>query len=202
MADSVLWSIVGTLLGTTLGALGTFWIATRLDRRHRESEARDIAVSLCAEIADRSARCLSDYLVPWCEFHKQKVKHKQADKAWVGKFRPVDPVVYPSVAAKLGLLRPEALFPVVQFYFRLDALRREIDNLTADFGPDQNLTTAAMPRLKLITARLRGSFEPALAALEKLGVENAAQIEHEAAQAYLHVRNTGDSLREALRKVQ
>jgi hypothetical protein len=93
--------------------------------------------ALYVEIADRSARCLSDYLNPWYQYEKNQPKTellRKQNAAWVGKFRPVNQVVYSSVAAKIGLLPADILFPVVQFYFRLDALRREIDSITTEGG--------------------------------------------------------------------
>jgi hypothetical protein len=146
--------------------------------------------------------CLNDYLVPWRGFENStdEAKNKMtADR--VKKFRPVNPVVYPAVAAKLGLLPRDALFPVVEFYFRLDALRREIDNVTADYGGDNlDLVVSHRPRLRLIATRLRDSLGPAAVALEKLDVPGSAQIDSNAARAYPHVANLGDALRDGLRK--
>ena len=41
-------------------------------------------------------------------------------------------MAYPAVASKLGLLSPDALFCVTQFYFRLSVIQREIDDLLND----------------------------------------------------------------------
>lgn len=43
------------------------------------------------------------------------------------KFRPAEPVVYPSLAGKMGLIDPRALGELVHFYYQLDAVRRDID---------------------------------------------------------------------------
>jgi hypothetical protein len=190
-----------TLAGALLGAVGTFWLTKRLDQQRRINEARDISVSLHAEIADRAARCLNDYLVPWSNVADiQKRLARGHASSWMAKFRPVEPVVYPSIAAKLGLLPPAALFPVVQFYFRLDALRREIENATAALDHEGFLTSDDKGRFVTVLNRLGATLRPALLALEGLDVENAIQIENEAAETYPHVRNTDETLRDALRK--
>ena len=49
-----------------------------------------------------------------------------------------------------------------------------------------------------IVTRLRSCFEPALRAIESLDVPKAAEFDKEAAREYLHLRNSGLTLREAL----
>jgi hypothetical protein len=119
----------------------------------------------------------------------------------VSKFRPVDPVVYPAVASKLGLLNPEAVFPILQFYFRLDALRREIDVLLTDEIYDSETKFAKVRRrLRLITTRFREALQPGRLALEKLNVVDAARVEDAAARAYPNVAKLDRSLRQQLRE--
>jgi hypothetical protein len=105
-----------TVLAVMVGSLGTLLVTRRLARENRLIEAKDIAASLHAEIADRAARCLNDYVKPWKTYEDEAyTQPKVPPLSWVSKFRPVEPVVYPAVAAKLGLLAPDALFPVVEF---------------------------------------------------------------------------------------
>src|ERR1044071_3486314 len=56
-----------TIAGAAVGASITFFAARHIANTNRKKEAEDIATSLHAEIADRAARCLNDYLVPWKE---------------------------------------------------------------------------------------------------------------------------------------
>jgi hypothetical protein len=186
-----------TLTGTLLGAAGAFWAGRILDNRRRRTEKGDIASSLHAELADRAARCANDYLEPW-QAIKEGRRRKTAPPDWVAKFRPVNPVVYPSVAAKLSLLPPAAVFSVVQFFFRLDQLTRQIDRV-AGADPKVDLNIADYAGLVLVGTRLLECLHPALGALEKLDAKGWAATEDEAGQAYPHIRNSNKTLRDILR---
>jgi hypothetical protein len=63
------WTLVGTVVGSILGSGGAFFVTRRMALENRQKEATDIAVSLHAEIADRVARCLNDYLAPWQSYN-------------------------------------------------------------------------------------------------------------------------------------
>jgi len=153
---------------------------------------------LYAEVADRAARCLSDYIVPWRGI-ETGTSTKAVTNDWVAKFRPADPVVYVSVAGKLGLLEPQVMFALNHFYFRLQALTREIDAFS-----DQERRVLNDPhgrrQLEIIPARLRSTFEPALRALERLNVPNFEGFDREAISEYRHVREAGETLRTGLKK--
>src|SRR5262245_51976492 len=62
------WAAAATLIGAALGVFGTLVVTRHTAKVNREKEAQDVAASLHAEIADRAARCLNDYLVPWQRF--------------------------------------------------------------------------------------------------------------------------------------
>jgi len=101
----VTWGAVGPLLGAIVGGTISFWATEVQERNRRKNDLADVTASLYVEIADRSARCLGDYLYPWYRYETQsKIELRKENAAWVGKFRPVNPVVYPGVAAKIGLL--------------------------------------------------------------------------------------------------
>jgi hypothetical protein len=87
---------------------------------------------------------------------------------------------------------------VLQFYFRLDAIDRENDDIKGDFEHDAEVGGG---RAHLVAQRFNESLAPALEALETLavGVHNCAEIDREAALAYPHVKRVGAPLREALR---
>jgi hypothetical protein len=192
-----------TLMGTIVGSASAFFITRHVAAFNRQNEANDIATSLHAEIADRAARCLNDFIAPWRTFREPAEDTKLRPRSWIGKFRPVDPIVYPSIGAKLGLLKPEAVFPVVQFYFRLDALRRELDLLLEDedYGAEGKFAKTR-GRLRLIATRFQSTLGPALLALEKLNVPNAARIEEEARNAYHYARYEDRTLRAQLAEHQ
>jgi hypothetical protein len=190
-----------TLMGVLLGAGGTFIVTRRIARENRLMESNDIAVSLHAEIADRAARCLNDYLAPWSKFEQPDYDQEAVPEfSWVGKFRPVDPVVYPAVASKLGLLKPDALFAVVQFYFRLRAVQREIDGILSDqkFAEEKEFKKVRR-RLVLVARRFHATLEPASLALFKLSSGfDGSHVEAAAIEAYGYVREKRKPLREQL----
>jgi hypothetical protein len=189
-----------TLLGIVAGSVVTYGLTKLLDRGRRRIEAKEVSDSLYNEIADRSARCLNDYIHPLSGFEKGERQAEDMRTSRLTKFRPVDPVVYPAVAGKLGLINTEALFPIIQFYFRLDAVRREIDYIVEDFDHDIDLAATDAARMQRVVGRFQETCGAALEALEKLNVESAHQIDAAASHAYGHLRRTELSLREALRK--
>ena len=189
-----LWTLAGAVIGGILGFSTSFW----LDRIRRRTELHDIKASLYAEVADRAARCLSDYIVPW-----QAIENETSTKVMISdeiaKYRPADPVVYTSVAGKLGLLEPQIMFALNHFYFRLQALTREIDTFSSQPRTALN-DLHSRKRLKIIPARLRSTFEPALRALERLNVPNFERFDQEAISEYQHIREVGETLRGGLKK--
>jgi hypothetical protein len=188
------------LLGGVIGLFSAWW----LDRQRRVQEIADLKASIYAEIADRAARCVSDYLVPWRD--RKVTGGKPLSAEWVGKFRPMNPVVFTAIAGKLGRFDAEALIAVTQFYFRLEALSQALDSLRAECERRENLSEllSVKPgddgRVAVIVTRLRSCFEPALRALKSLDVPKAAEVDKEVARIYPHLRNSRLTLREALRE--
>ena len=86
---------------------------------------------------------------------------------------------------------------MVQFYFHLDTLRREIDGITTEFGQKQDLIVRG--RLKLVAARLKKCAAAASKALEKLDVPGSEEIDDAAALAHENIGKSGQSLRDGLR---
>jgi hypothetical protein len=193
--------VVGTLGGVLAGGVVGYIATTWNDSRRRAQEIADLKASIYAEIADRAARCVNDYLNPW-----RNLKADTLSSERIGKFRPMDPVVFSGIAGKLGLLTAEALIAVTQFYFRLDALSQAIESLRAAYEQEEkqidrpwdNARNAA--RVSMIVTRLRSCFEPALRAIESLDVPKASEFDKEVARIYPHLRNSQLPLREALKE--
>lgn len=186
------YAAVATLIGAVLGVSGTLFVTRYVAKENRNKEAQDVAASLHAEIADRAARCLNDYLVPWKRFELETYSQaKVPPLSWVSKFRPIDPVVYPAVASKMGLLSPDALFCVVQFYFRLNVVQREIDDILIDknFASETNFAKVR-GRLARVTYRFKSVLGPAALAITKLDVADAEKIEKAAVNSYQHIRRS------------
>jgi len=192
--------IIGTVVG---GAIGFFGSAYH-ERKRREREVADLKASIYVEIADRVARCINDYLRPWRDWKPTGADPITAER--IAKFRPTDPVVFTGGAGKLGLIPANSLLAVTQFYFRLSALTQAIEALAAISERRERpghlpiVEQGDQARVRLIVDRLQSCFAPALRALERLDVPEAPDFDQEVTRVYPHLRNSGDSLRAALRK--
>lgn len=197
MTGSAWIGLGGVALGGAIGFFSAWW----LDHWRRVQEIAALKASIYAEIADRAARCINDYLDPW-----RNLKANTLSSERIGKFRPMDPVVFPSIAGKLGLLEAEALIAVTQFYFRLEALSQAIDSLRAVYEQRENesglpvVKSGDDSRVAVIVTRLRSCFEPALRAIKSLAVPKAAEFDEEVARIYPHLRESKRTLREALKE--
>lgn len=173
--DSPWWTgLAGITLGTVLAALFSL---TR-DFLQKRSEAQDVATTIHAELADRIARCCFDYEVPFLTYtYPLQADLKERTKEDVVKFRPTDPVIYPTVGAKMALLGPEVRNSVMQFYSSLDRWRREIDDLNAG-----RRASFSASELIPVQRRLGETLPFAERALEKISkkVKGALEIENDA----------------------
>lgn len=182
------------LVGAVIGAVAVIYH----DFRRRASEEKDIANALYQEIADRAARCCSDFMVPWqSHWTAPNVQTKRMTLRRVLKFRPADPIVYPDIGIKMALLKPGIASPIIHFYFRLDAWRRDIDHMD-HWLKEGDSRTLSPEESQLLAKRLGETLSPALKALEALQGEVSAHavFDNKAMDAY---RIDGDNLRTALR---
>ncbi len=117
----------GVVVGTVLAAMFTFI----RDALQTKAKANAVATTIYTELVDRVARCCFDYDRPFSQYAfpnpDQTTNRSRMD---VTKFRPTDPVAYPSIGANLALLPTRARSHVVQFYSSLDRWRREIDDIS------------------------------------------------------------------------
>src|SRR4051794_21273149 len=86
---SAFTGVTGALVG---GAIA-FLSVTYNNHRNRQQELAALKASIYAEIADRAARCVNDYLVPWRSWGNRKLTAED-----IIKFRPTDPAVLSGVA--------------------------------------------------------------------------------------------------------
>jgi hypothetical protein len=190
------WSgVFGALVGGVLTFAATRWH----NNEQRKGELAALKASIYAEIADRVARCVNDYIKPWRDLKVKDPNTLQLKE--IEKFSPTDPVVFPAVASKLGVLEPKVMFAVTQFYFRLAALSQAIEyvyNVRPTEVPWEKKNDEA--HVKLIVTRLRSCFGPALEAIEKLDVKDWAEFDENAKRVYQWLQKSPDNLREALRK--
>lgn len=179
------WALLGTISGAAIAVTST-WL---FDRRTRARELRDLKASLYAEIADRAARCVSDYMGTLKVYHSPHGKTRTP--ATIAKFKPGDPVVYPSVARELGRLEAHTILAVTHFYYRLDAYAQQID-----FIVECNDDT--YDALKILATRLQHTLKPALEALKFLDSPDAAMFDAASASVYDHLSKYKGTLRDAL----
>ena len=183
------------------GALFAAWLAfdavqeqireeREREKRLRAQELAELKKSFYAEIADRAARCLNDYLKPWENFQIKDEDSLSAER--VGRFRPMAAVVCPGNAGRLGRFDARALLAVTQFYFRLEAFSLAIESVVTAREKDENSNLRFdetwrrkdEKRVKHIETRLRPCFEPALNALKALNVAERDEFDQAAVREY------------------
>lgn len=160
-----------------------------------EQERAALKAGLYAEISDRAARCVNDYVTPWKDWPESRRLTPE-----IRKFAPTENVVLSGVAGKLGLLDASTLPAVTQFYFRLAVLAQAIDFVASE--KERRTSTTLDPyhdeHVAMIQARFYSCFDPARRALDGLAIPEAEKFEEEALKIYPHLERTGRSVREAL----
>lgn len=200
-------SVWVTALATIIAALLSGWAGAsfnnrkniKRERQNRKQEKEDVTTALYQELADRVARCLNDYLSPWKGYYVgDSITPMQVHR--LQKFRPADLVVYPQLAGKLGLVDTQALGRLIHFYFRLDAIRRDIDRWNA---ADRDLDLYAAGHTKLMGLRFAESLKPALEALEALGskLPDHEKIDDQVSAGYSQIAANNKGLIEQLREL-
>ncbi|BBC00117.1 hypothetical protein [Bradyrhizobium elkanii] len=160
-----------------------------------EQDRAALKAGLYAEISDRAARCVNDYVNPWRDWPRTRFLTTD-----IRKFTPTENVVLPAVAGKLGLLDASTLPAVTQFYFRLAVLAQAIDFVASETERNDTAVTGLLQdqHVNMIKERFYSCFDPALRALNGLDVPEAERFEDEALKIYPHLKRTGRSVREAL----
>ncbi|MER8927717.1 hypothetical protein [Mesorhizobium sp. M0859] len=113
--------------------IGNAWLARRRDDRLRRSEAEAVAAALygeivslrrdIADVSDYEARvAMSGYDHPYMKF----------DKHFLDRNELPEPLLYKTLAPKLGLLSPELLLPIIEFYGLLETMRAWLPKLLKD----------------------------------------------------------------------
>ncbi len=172
-------SNVGFLI---LGALVAVGSSVFSDVLNRPREQRDLARALYEELADRVARCCVDFERMWekCIFSPENMPRFR-----VSKCVPVPPIVYPACAGRIGLLGGDAAQALIQFYYRLAAWERDLENTIADYA-DKDVRTVHSDTVRLLAERLFETLGPGVKALEALDdlVEVHADSDAAAVGAY------------------
>lgn len=171
------------LLGAIL-AVGTSFV---IEFKQRNERAHDVAQIIYVELADLVARCCFDSEAPWSKYWRGDIPARKFNVISLRKFAPIEPKIYPAIAPQLALLKRDAALAVIQFHYRLTALRREIQNITDDANdPNTRMEEISSGSLRLVGTRFRQTLAPGLSALVALSpmVPEALRIESEAIAHY------------------
>lgn len=164
-----------------IGAIIAIVAVLIADAVKRPAQARDLARALHAELSDRVARCCFDCEHPWHAYlDSDNYRPGEMDSVRLRKFSPVPPVIYPSTASQIAILRGNAPEALIQFYYRLAAWERDISSIAAE---SQDNTGGVAPKaVHLLAIRVHQTLAPGLRALQALsplvdgpeGMENLA----------------------------
>jgi hypothetical protein len=159
------------VLGTLLGIYPVFI----LEEIKRAREAKNLAKALFHELARAAGRCCFDFEEPWGRYVNTPV---QMAIFRALKFVPDPPVIYPAVAPQIALLKDEAAQAIIDFYFSLDAWRRDLENATAEYQRVGGMELTPKD-VKFLAKRLQQTLSPGKRALEALAPDIAAADEIE-----------------------
>lgn len=169
-----------------LGALIAIITSFVIEIYNRSLRAKDLARVLHAELADLVARCCFDSEAPWQQYWSPNPPAHPVNVIDLRKFAPNDSLIFSVAAVELALLPGNVPLLLIQFQYRVNALRREIKNIADDSSEDNRVDPIAKRSLKLVGLRFRQTLEPGLNALEELAkmVPDPKQIEAFAIKQY------------------
>jgi hypothetical protein len=183
-----------------IGGLITVMTGLINDKIKRPSQTRDLARALYVELAERVARCCFDCEAPWNKYlNPNNYALGAMDSFRLRKFSPIQPIIYTSTAGQLAMLEGKSPQALIQFYYRLAAWQRDIENIAAE-------SQIAPDAIRLLAIRVHQTLTPGLRALEALApmVDGYEEIEAAAIAGYDEFRGsapTEASLRKRINKL-
>ncbi|WP_027546948.1 hypothetical protein [Bradyrhizobium sp. WSM2254] len=176
-----------------IGALLAIITTVLVDVRKRQVQVRDLARVLYAELTHLVARCVFDSEKPWKPYWPKDASPGLMNATKLRKFAPAVPTVYSATAGQLALLPGTAPQTLIEFHYRLSALRREIDNTVAGANPSDS-SNVPIGALRQVGLRFRQTLAPSLKALEALAplVADSAEMEKHARTSYYETRPGSD----------
>lgn len=148
----------------------------------RIQQGRDLARALYEELANRVARCVFDFELPWEKWVDEKTcAPNEVDLVRLRKFIPVPPTIYPATASQLALLEGSAPQAIIRFYVALAVYRQDMEDV-ANHCQRNDLSHVPPKLVAFLAERLRRTLAPGLAALKELSkmVEGYERIEADA----------------------
>lgn len=186
-----------------IGALLAIMTAALVEVRKRQVQVRDIARVLYAELTHLVARCVFDSESPWKKYWPRDASPGLMKASKLRKFAPAAPTIYTATAGQIALLSGKAPQTLIEFHYRLSALRREIENAVASANPSDggNIPIGA---LKQVGLRFRQTLGPGLNALEDLAslVADSAEMELHARMSYYESRPGSDLARTLNQRIE
>jgi hypothetical protein len=109
------------VLGLILGALFNFHLNRRRDEILRSEETLTVSTALYGEII-----LMRERIALMASALSYRSQGGEIDNQFVKDYSPSDPVLYPALAPKIGLLSPDLALDITRFY---DSFREAKDNL-------------------------------------------------------------------------
>lgn len=193
------WTNVGFLV---LGMLLSVATTVLSEARERVRQTADLARILYAELAHLVARCCFDSEGPWKKYWPEGASPGLMNTIKLKKFTPVVPTIYVATAGQLALLPGSASQALIEFQYRLSALRREIENIANDADSSTRMEDISIGALRLVGLRMCQTLGPGLKALEALQplVGDWHEIEARARAGYYETRTSDNDPRKTLKK--
>jgi hypothetical protein len=169
-----------------IGALLAVGTTVAVEWHKRILRARDLARIVHMELSNLVGRCCFDSEAPWKQYWAEHLPERKFNVIDLEKFLPMAPVIYPAVAGELAVLGARAPLALIQFHYRLEALRREIQNIAKDATEKTVMEPISVGALRKVGLRFRQTLAPGLRALEQLATDipDAEQIEADAIEQY------------------
>lgn len=152
-------------LALMAAALWNFSLNRRRDAALRAEESIAVAVALYGEICLLRAEVASmARVIAIVEMGQSSITDETIEL-----HRPSDPILYPALASKLGLLAPTLVLPITRFYADLADAKRSLPFIVDRDGRNYSPLAVLEPALRAVD-----NIEPALRSVESLAEISAS----------------------------
>jgi hypothetical protein len=148
-----------------LGALVAVLTTILSEEVRRKTSVDDPAGALYVELADKVAKCCFDMEAPWQHYlDLKKCEGSGMDPLRLQKFSPGRPIIFEACASQIAILGTERAQALIQFYYRLSNLKRDIEAVMSESAIHAH---AIRPKnLQMIALRFKQTIAPGLHALD------------------------------------
>lgn len=151
----------------------------------RQRDATDLARALFEELAHQVSRCCHDAQATWLQYLSNATSDSKPS-TMLRKFAPDKPSIFDATASRITLLDAAAPGALIRFYYRVSALRRDIENFAAE--AEASNSTVDPKTLRFLAKRQAQTLPSGLHALQALApmVKGHQDIEREAIAFFDH----------------